>query len=184
MPSVAAVVGSIDKSCAFYRSSIRVQDSGEESLWQLGPQVEELLRAFIKRNGKGPERLLFYRDGVSEGEFDLTSKTEVNSVLATCEKIRSSWRPKITYVACQKRHNARFFPEDENAGGGGGSRPPTAGRGGGRDRGSRGGGRGGVPPGRGGGRGGGRSGISYPYGNIPPGTVVDSSVTHPSLFDL
>ncbi|KAJ3290331.1 hypothetical protein HK104_006850 [Borealophlyctis nickersoniae] len=180
MPSIAAVVGSINSTCSFYRSSLRVQDSGQESLWQLAPQMEELLRAFIKQNGRGPDRILFYRDGVSEGEFDLTSKTEVNSVLAACEKIKSGWRPRITYVACQKRHRARFFPEDVGAGDAG---PGGGGRGGGGDRGGFRGGRGGGGMGRGGG-GAGADGIKYPFNNVPPGTVVDSGVTHPTQFDF
>ncbi|KAJ3027930.1 argonaute 1 [Rhizophlyctis rosea] len=174
-PSIAAVVGSLDRSCAFYRSSIRVQDGGEESMWQLAPQMEEPLRAFISRNGRGPDRILYYRDGIKPG-----------------------WRPKITYVAVQKRHNARFFPDMGNdgagggGGGGGGGFGGRGGRGGGRsggfDRGGgRGGGRGGFGRGGGGGGGGGGAGpggINYPYNNIPPGTVVDAGITHPTQFDF
>ncbi|KAI8820684.1 Piwi domain-containing protein [Fimicolochytrium jonesii] len=174
MPSIAAVVGTLNAACSAFKSSIKIQDARMETLTSLTEQMIEIFTAFVKKNGRGPARILFYRDGVSEGEFEPVSRTEINAIRAAAEKMRAGWRPQITYVACQKRHNARFFP-DFAAGQGGGGGPARGGFGGGR-----GGGRGGGAAGRGGGGG----GISYPYDNVPPGTVVDSGITHPSLFDF
>lgn len=37
----------------------------------------ELLRNFQKQTGKAPERVIFYRDGVSEGQFDQVARHEI-----------------------------------------------------------------------------------------------------------
>ncbi|TPX61344.1 hypothetical protein PhCBS80983_g01189 [Powellomyces hirtus] len=170
MPSIAAVVGTINAGCSQYYSSLRIQDARMETLTEGSVQFAECLRAFIAKNKIGPARILVYRDGVSEGEFDSISKTEINAIRAAAERVKAGYRPAITYVACQKRHNARFFPI-VGPGAGGGGRGGFSGRGG----------RGGGGAGRGGGSGGG--GVSYPYDNVPPGTVIDTGVTHPTLHD-
>ena len=40
--------------------------------------VKELLLEFYRANGqKKPEKLIFYRDGVSEGQFDTVQRLEI-----------------------------------------------------------------------------------------------------------
>ena len=41
--------------------------------------VEDLLREYFKANGKFPQRIVFLRDGVSEGQFKTVSR--LNSFL-------------------------------------------------------------------------------------------------------
>ena len=36
--------------------------------------VEDLLREYFKANGKFPQRIVFLRDGVSEGQFKTVSR--------------------------------------------------------------------------------------------------------------
>src|SRR5690554_3332794 len=62
------------------------------------------------RCGLKPERILFYRDGVSEGQFAEVLKTEVAALQNACQRLEADYRPKITFVVVQKRHHARFFP--------------------------------------------------------------------------
>ena len=45
--------------------------------------VMELLREFkIATNGKKPEKIIFYRDGVSEGQFETVQRLEIPQVRA------------------------------------------------------------------------------------------------------
>lgn len=60
--------------------------------------------------GQKPERILVYRDGVSEGQFANVLKTEVASLRAGCRRLEVNYKPDITFVVVQKRHHARFFP--------------------------------------------------------------------------
>jgi hypothetical protein len=49
-------------------------------------------------NGYKPERLLFYRDGVSEGQFAHCLEQEVPLVQKACMEIDENFRPPITCV--------------------------------------------------------------------------------------
>ena len=77
-PSIASLVGSMDSQGARYASAIRVQGSRVETIVDIGGMCKELLRAFFHSTGKKPERILFYRDGVSEGQFSHVLDTEVS----------------------------------------------------------------------------------------------------------
>ncbi|KAI9004613.1 Piwi domain-containing protein [Gaertneriomyces semiglobifer] len=176
MPSIAAVVGSVNAFCSIFRGSLRIQEARTEKVDFLVDQVYELLQTFYKKNKMPPARIIFFRDGVSEGEFDTTAPLEINAVYQAATKCSASYKPAVTYVSCQKRHHTRFFPDA--------AAPVSTGRGGSAaGRGGRGGGSGGRG-GYGGANGGSGGAISYPYDNIPPGTVVDQTITSPTLFDF
>ena len=62
-----------------------------------------------------PERILFYRDGVSEGQYAQVLNEEVKSLKAGCAAYREGYAPTITMVIVQKRHHTRFMtasPQD------------------------------------------------------------------------
>nr|CAG8437835.1 8491_t:CDS:10 [Entrophospora candida] len=101
-PSIAALCASMDAKASRYAASIRVQHGREEIIADLTSMVKELLKLFYQTCGRKPERILFYRDGVSEGQFA--------SVLTACQALDINYAPKITFIVVQKRHHARFFP--------------------------------------------------------------------------
>lgn len=72
--------------------------------------VVEILRKFYGTSGLKPERLLVYRDGVSEGQFKQVLDAEVSAIRAGCASLDPNYKPGITFVVCQKRHHTRFFP--------------------------------------------------------------------------
>ena len=109
-----------------------------------------------RQTNQSPKRILFYRDGVSEGQFKhvlerelplirgMTSTPSIRmryflipNLLGACEDANIT--PKITVIIVGKRHHVRFFP---------------------------------------GPKGGDRS------GNCPAGTVIDTDVVHPTEFDF
>lgn len=79
-PSVVAVVGSMDQFAFKYSGRIKVQASGAEVIDGLKFLVYQLLVAFSEKNKTFPKRILFYRDGVSEGQYADVMKTEVSAV--------------------------------------------------------------------------------------------------------
>ncbi|KAF9438295.1 eukaryotic translation initiation factor 2C, 2 [Entomortierella beljakovae] len=109
-PSIASLVGSMDSKAARYAATIRVQAARTETITDLGGMVVELLKTFYQTCGQKPERVLFYRDGVSEGQFKEVLQSEVESVRAACRSLDPTYMPTITFVVVQKRHHARFFP--------------------------------------------------------------------------
>jgi eukaryotic translation initiation factor 2C len=47
---------------------------------------------------------------VSEGQFSLVLRHEINKLREACTKINNAYKPAITFVTVQKRHHTRFFP--------------------------------------------------------------------------
>ncbi|CAB4437396.1 unnamed protein product [Rhizophagus irregularis] len=109
-PSFAALCASMDAKASRYAASIRVQARRYEIIADLANMVKELLKIFYQTCGRKPERILFYRDGVSEGQFNSVLQIEINAVRAACQALEARYRPTITFVVVQKRHHARFFP--------------------------------------------------------------------------
>ncbi|CAI2175449.1 1381_t:CDS:10 [Funneliformis geosporum] len=113
-PSIAAVVASFDALATRYATSIRFQGSRVEIISSLKEMVQELLKVFYKETRRKPERILFYRDGVSEGQFEEVLTFEVDAIRKACITLEATYKPKITFVIVQKRHHTRFFPTDNN----------------------------------------------------------------------
>ncbi|CAG8604681.1 6985_t:CDS:10 [Funneliformis mosseae] len=113
-PSIAAVVASFDALATRYATSIRFQGPRVEIISSLKEMVQELLKVFYKETRKKPERILFYRDGVSEGQFEEVLTFEIDAIRKACTTLEATYRPKITFVVVQKRHHTRFFPTDNN----------------------------------------------------------------------
>ncbi|KAG0330088.1 Eukaryotic translation initiation factor 2C [Podila horticola] len=109
-PSIAAVVASLDSRAARYGATVRVQAARTETVADLSDMTVELLKMYYQTCGQKPERVLVYRDGVSEGQFSAVLKNEVGSLRAGCRRLDAKYNPKITFVVVQKRHHARFFP--------------------------------------------------------------------------
>ncbi|KAG6876982.1 hypothetical protein C0992_011165 [Termitomyces sp. T32_za158] len=128
-PSIAAVVASCDTSYAQYPASMEIQETKKEMVTNLAKMVWERLTLFQKMSKTLPERILVYRDGVSEGQFQIVVAEELPAIRQACTKFdtpKARFRPKITIVICGKRHHTRFFPTDqENADKDGNPKPGT-----------------------------------------------------------
>lgn len=111
-PSIAALVASMDDKISKYTSLISVQESRMELIADLKNMVKAQLRNFYGAQRKKPTKILFYRDGVSEGQFAQVLKTEVTAIKNACTEIEAGYAPTVTFVVVQKRHHVRFFPSD------------------------------------------------------------------------
>lgn len=69
--------------------------------------LKDILEKFHKHNGEYPERIVIYRDGVSEGQFGHVTQNEIRKILRGFGKVRSGYSPKLTFVVVQKRHHTR-----------------------------------------------------------------------------
>jgi eukaryotic translation initiation factor 2C len=102
--------GSMDAQCSRFGSALRVQETRQEIIQDLAGMMVELLRQFHTSTGTKPSRILFYRDGVSEGQFQTVRNVEVNAIRTACSMMEVGYRPTVTFVVVQKRHHTRFFP--------------------------------------------------------------------------
>ncbi|GKB08996.1 argonaute 2-like protein [Tanacetum coccineum] len=134
--SVAAVVGSVNPpSATRYTARVSLQSPGKEEIVDFGSMCLELVNAYEQLNGMKPEKIVVFRDGVSDSQFDMVLKKEMGGMKKAIYS--KSYRPLITFVIARKRHNIRLFLDDERE-----------------------------------------------WGNVPPGTVVDTAIVHPFQFDF
>jgi eukaryotic translation initiation factor 2C len=62
-------------------------------------------------NGRAPQRLLYIRDGVSEGQYKAVLDEEVRDLKEYFAQLSGGVVPAFTVVIAGKRHHVRFFPE-------------------------------------------------------------------------
>ncbi|KAG6330100.1 hypothetical protein ID866_8990 [Astraeus odoratus] len=118
-PSIAAVVASVDNQCAQYPCALEIQKSREEMILDLEKMMIGRLKLYKAHNKERlPERVVVYRDGVSEGQFKLVREKELPKILGAFKKFdspRKRYRPKLTIVICGKRHHTRFYATEESS---------------------------------------------------------------------
>ncbi|CAN0320400.1 unnamed protein product [Discosporangium mesarthrocarpum] len=68
-PSIAAVVASMDRWVSRHASCVAVQEHRKEVIQDLAVMVKTLMVNFYRANNAKPQRIIFFRDGVSEGQF-------------------------------------------------------------------------------------------------------------------
>lgn len=108
-PSIAAVVGSMDAHPSRYSANVRVQPHREEIIRDLSSMVRDLMIEFYKATHYKPVRIIMYRDGVSEGQFNQVLSSELRAIRHACTMLEVGYQPGITFIVVQKRHHTRLF---------------------------------------------------------------------------
>lgn len=62
-------------------------------------------------NGKFPQRIVYFRDGVSEGQYQHVLEQEVRDIKALIKTANPAANPQFLVIVGGKRHHVRFFPE-------------------------------------------------------------------------
>ncbi|XP_039253846.2 protein argonaute-2-like [Styela clava] len=108
-PSIAAVVGSMDAHPSRYCATVRVQQHRQEIIQDLSTMVRDLMIEFYRATHYKPVRVIMYRDGVSEGQFNQVLSHELRAIREACTKLEVGYQPGITFIIVQKRHHTRLF---------------------------------------------------------------------------
>lgn len=108
-PSIAAVVGSMDAHPSRYCATVRVQQHRQEIIHDLSTMVRDLMIEFYRATHFKPVRIILYRDGVSEGQFQQVLSYELRAIREACTKLEVGYQPGITFIVVQKRHHTRLF---------------------------------------------------------------------------
>ena len=84
-PSVAGVVASIDQNLGQWPADLQVQTARQEMVQDLDGMLKSRLVLWAKKNqGRYPENILIYRDGVSEGQYNLVLDKELPLLRKAC----------------------------------------------------------------------------------------------------
>ncbi|KAF2105445.1 putative RNA interference and gene silencing protein [Lophiotrema nucula] len=119
-PSVSAMVASVDKFLGQWPATLRIQRARQENVDDLAEMLKSRLNLW-KTKGKHtalPENILIYRDGVSEGQYDMVLSQELPQLRRACEQVypaadKQKGLPRFTVIICGKRHKTRFYPTAE-----------------------------------------------------------------------
>jgi eukaryotic translation initiation factor 2C len=115
-PSVAGVVASVDSLFSQYPASMRTQKGRQEMVEELEEMIIERFKLWQKRNqNKLPNKVIVYRDGVSEGQYKIVLESELPAFKKAFDKLYGAEpkHPKISIVIVGKRHHTRFYPTKE-----------------------------------------------------------------------
>jgi eukaryotic translation initiation factor 2C len=70
-----------------------------------------------KERAKLPKKIIYYRDGVSEGQYGKVVRDEVSAIRQAFEQVKKEkkWRHdvRVTAIVVTKRHHTRLYPISE-----------------------------------------------------------------------
>ncbi|KAF2122712.1 ribonuclease H-like domain-containing protein [Lophiotrema nucula] len=119
-PSIAAIVGSVDDTGGKFLGSMRLQSTlkkDHEIITDVEDMVLERLADWADRHGGHfPQNILYYRDGVSDGQFSEVKRVEITAIRTAFAKFATrkglpTANVKITAAVSAKRHHTRFYPD-------------------------------------------------------------------------
>ncbi|XP_060827964.1 piwi-like protein Siwi [Bombus pascuorum] len=111
-----AMVASLDKGLTRYFSVTSAHNVGQELSNKFALNLESALLAYRKANAKFPSFIVFYRDGVGEGQVPYVLDHEVGQIR---DKLNALYKAsgvlvKFAFVIVTKRINTRIFREKNN----------------------------------------------------------------------
>jgi hypothetical protein len=107
-PSIAGVVVNSDSTLGQWPASLRTQGHRVEIVQSLIDMLLERLGPWKK---DPPEKVIVYRDGVSESQYDQVVELELPDIRKALQTAFSDakQRPRITLMVVAKRHHTRFL---------------------------------------------------------------------------
>jgi eukaryotic translation initiation factor 2C len=113
--SFAAITVSADQHFAKYWAECQTNGNRVEMITthNIIQHFGAMVKLWMQRVGQGrpPKRILYIRDGVSEGQYAAVLEEEVRDMKETFKRQGCQEIPKITVVIAGKRHHIRFFPD-------------------------------------------------------------------------
>lgn len=108
-PSVASVVASVNREATRYAARYSMnQLLKNETIEDFNSLVIDLVKEYKENNSDLPEQIVFYRDGIAEGQFAKIMDEEVLPLEDELKKLYAPKDPpKFTFIIVQKRHHAR-----------------------------------------------------------------------------
>ncbi|GLD98460.1 hypothetical protein PINS_up007157 [Pythium insidiosum] len=112
-PSIASVVASLDRYSTKYIGRVAAQYGNDLSA-KLPQMMRELFLAYYQHTGRKPEKILYYRDGVSEGQFFDILRVEMRALRRACLMMEDNYCPPVTFMVVNKRHHMRAFGDRDS----------------------------------------------------------------------
>lgn len=113
--SYSALVGSYNTFCTAYTAETGKQEANYNMIQDFKVKFLKLMEMYKSQSGNSPpDHIVYYRDGVSEGEFKELDTTETSVLRDWCAA--NAPKCKITVIVAIKRHHTRFFSANSPSG--------------------------------------------------------------------
>lgn len=112
-PSIASVVASLDRYSAKYVARVAAQKASND-ISSLPYMLRDLFLSYYQTTHRKPEHIIYYRDGVSEGQFSDILQTEMTALRTACLMMSEDFMPPVTFIVVNKRHHMRGFSTNRN----------------------------------------------------------------------
>jgi len=114
-PSMAAITMSMDKLGIRYAAACETNGYRVEMITtdNISSMMKPLLQKWTQNvgGGKWPSRIMYFRDGVSEGQYQHVLQQEVQDMKALIKTANPALDIPFVVLVGSKRHHVRFFPE-------------------------------------------------------------------------
>ncbi|KAK5952441.1 hypothetical protein OHC33_006484 [Knufia fluminis] len=123
-PSIAAMVASHDRHFSQFPATLHMnaRPEGEEGrsleeIMELDYMLTERLATYTRLNQELPERIIFFRDGLSTEQFQMCRKFELirlKGCITRMYQAADKKEPDVMLICTVKRHNTRFYPHRDS----------------------------------------------------------------------
>lgn len=115
--SYGALVATMDmRESVKYFSTISIHKNSEELTNHLSLDMTKALHEYEAEHGCLPEKILFYRDGVGDGQIHYVAQHELEHLMKILQQQyrQHSKELKLCFIIVNKRLNTRIFKQDKN----------------------------------------------------------------------
>eukprot|EP00826_Nyctotherus_ovalis_P040939 TRINITY_DN4074_c0_g6_i1.p1 TRINITY_DN4074_c0_g6~~TRINITY_DN4074_c0_g6_i1.p1 ORF type:complete len:773 (-),score=231.86 TRINITY_DN4074_c0_g6_i1:92-2410(-) len=88
-----------------------LQKRGQEVVTLLAPFYASAFYTYLKQQGKLPDYIFIYRDGVGRSQRNIIVEKELSQLKKVVSNLRAGYKPEITMVIVNKRIHQRFLQE-------------------------------------------------------------------------
>jgi eukaryotic translation initiation factor 2C len=87
------------------------QNNREESIAGVRSMITDIVNIYKKNTNTYPVRVMYFRDGVAEGQFAKVKEMEVTAIKDAIAAL-SGHVPTVTAIVVRKRNHTRLFPKE------------------------------------------------------------------------
>ena len=107
--SIAGVVSSTNQTMSSWWSQTAIQTPGQEMVDCLKVAFVEALKKFYEMNHVWPDKVIIFRDGVSDSQLDISAAYEARQFQDSFQHVNKDYKPGFGFLVVQKRINTRIF---------------------------------------------------------------------------
>lgn len=112
--SVCAFIATSNNEKTKFFSRATIQETHQELSSNLTITVKSACEHYNRVNRMYPEKIIIYRDGVSDGQLQIVLEYEIPQIKKAFGLIDQNYNPLLAFIVVKKRGNARFFAQINN----------------------------------------------------------------------